>query len=391
MANHPKLPKIVTLLDVSRSYERALLKGIWEYANLHGPWLFLRKAPYYQQFCGLREEDLKRLADLQPDGIITPLQLELRFVAALGLPTIVAPGLETMPGMINIINDDTAIGMTGAEHLCELGLRNFAYAGFDGQPWSLGRLEGFRHRLSQAGFDVHCRLVPFHLRRPAAARGEQELVRWLEDLPKPVGLMACNDEFALSLCELCRCSELHVPDEVAILGVDNDEVLCEMSSPPLSSIAILAQHAGHEAARLLDLRLREKKSSCGEMVIARPSHVVRRQSTDMMTVDDPEVAETLRFIRQNMHRTIQVADLLEHLQISRRILERRFKQLLGRSPHEEILRVRVEKVKQLLASSHLTLPDIAERVGFAHFEYMSVMFRKATGQTPGQYRRQFRR
>ncbi len=390
MAIHHKRPRIIALLDVARGYERALLKGIWEYANLHGPWRFLRRAPYYQQFCGLREDDLKRLADYEPDGIITPIQPESRFIATLGLPAIIAPGLETVPGMINIVNDDAAIGAMGAEHFRELGLRQFAFAGFDGQPWSVDRMTGFQKQLSRRGFTAQCRLVPFHPNRPAAAHGRVALARWLEELPKPVGLMACNDEFALSLCELCRERDLQVPDQVAILGVDNDEVNCELSSPPLSSIAILAQRAGHEAARLLDRMLRKKQKSAGRTVIARPSHVVRRASTDLMTVGDAEVAEALRFIRQNKQAPIQVADLLAHLQVSRRILERRFQQVLGRSPHKEILRVRMEWVKQLLAGTDLTLPVIAERTGFPHPEYMGVVFRKATGQTPGQYRRQFR-
>ena len=384
MPQHRKIPKIIVLLDPSRGYERGLLQGIWQYSNLKGPWVFLRKAPYYQRFSGLRDDDLKRLADCRADGIITPFRKELRNVASLGLPTVIAPGLQTVPGMINLINDDDAIGAMAADHLCEMGLRHFAYTGFSRLPWSLARMDGFQKRLSQAGFSARCHLVPFEATRRTAARGELALVQWLQELPKPVGLMVCNDEFALSISELCRMHRLRVPEQMAIIGVDNDEVICELSSPPLSSIAISTQHAGFEAARLLDRLLH--KRSCARTIIARPSRVVRRQSTDVTAIDDPVVAKAIHFIQQNSHRIIQVGDVAKAVGLSRRSLADRFRQSLGQSISSHINRRRVERIAHILTTTNRPIARIAEDIGYSSDKHIARYFHRQTGMTPRAYR-----
>ncbi len=385
MPRSRKIPKIIVLLDPSRGYERGLLQGIWQYSNLKGPWIFLRKAPYYQRFCGLRDDDLKRLGDCRADGIITPFRPEWRYIAALGLPTVIAPSLQTVPGMVNIVNDDGVIGAMAADHLREMGLRHFAYAGFNRLPWSLARMEGFQERLSKAGCVARCHLVPFHATRRAAARGELALGRWLRELPKPVGLMVCNDEFALSISELCRADQLRVPEQVAIIGVDNDEVICELSSPPLSSVAISTQRAGYEAARLLDGLMR--KQSSARTVIARASRVVGRRSTDMTAVDDPEVAKALHFIRQNPHRIIQVGDVVRATSLSRRSLADRFARTLGRSISDQINRRRVEQIMRVLTTTNRSIAQIAEDIGYFSDKHIARYFCRQTGMTPRAYRK----
>lgn len=379
------IPKIIVLLDPSRGYERSLLRGIWQYSNLKGPWVFLRKAPYYQRFSGLRDDDLRRLGDCRADGIITPFRPELKGIAALGLPTVIAPSIQTVPGMINIVNEDERIGAMAAAHLREMGLRRFAYAGFDQLPWSLARRDGFCRQLAEMGFSCQTHLAPFHANRRAVARAEAALVDWLKEIPKPVGLMACNDEFALSISELCRIHQLRVPEQIAMLGVDNDEVICELSNPPLTSIAISAQQAGYEAARCLDLLMNSKSPGCD--VLAAASHVVRRQSTDVTAVDDLEVAKAMAYIQQNSHRIIQVKDVVKATSLSRRTLSDRFQNSFGHSISEQIHRRRVEQIMNILATTHHSIAQIADDIGYSSDKHIARYFHRQTGMTPLAYRK----
>lgn len=377
--------KIIVLLDPSRGYERALLKGIWRYANLKGPWVFVRKAPYYQRFAGLRSDDPRELAACEADGIIAHFRPNIGRIARLGLPMVVVPGMEIVPGMVNLVNDDLAIGRLGADHLRELGLKHFAYAGFDRLHWSLTRRDGFCQRLASFGHRAECHLVPFHATRALAGQRAQGLVKWLRRLPKPVGLMASNDEFALSMSDLCRIHDIQVPDQVALVGVDNDEVICELSSPPLSSVAVSAERAGYEAAELLDRMMRGRRGE--RIVMARPSHVVPRQSTDLTAVGDAEVAKALRFIRENAHRVIQVDEVARATSLSRRSLADRFAAHLGRTIGDEINRRRVEEITRLLATTHRSVAQIAEDIGYFSDRHIARYFHRQTGLTPREYRR----
>ncbi|NUQ62620.1 MAG: DNA-binding transcriptional regulator [Pirellulales bacterium] len=386
MTRRARIPKVVLLLDPSRGYERSLLQGIWRYAHRNGPWLFIREAPYYQRFSGLRSESPRKLASCEADGIIAHFRPNIDQIARLGLPMVVVPGMEILPGMVNLVNDDRAIGRMAAEHLHELGLKHFAYAGFDQLRWSLLRRDGFRERLAALGHQVECHLVNFQGTRASAGRGAAALLRWLRGLPKPAGLMACNDEFALSISELCQAHDIPVPDEVALVGVDNDEIVCELSSPPLSSVAVSAERAGYEAAELLDEMMRGQGAD--RVVKAQASHLVRRRSTDVTAVEDIEVAKALRFIRDNSHRVLQVDDVARVTSLSRRSLADRFRQQLGRTIGDEINHRRVEQITRLLATTDRSVADIAQEIGYFSDKHIARYFHRHTGLTPSQYRQQ---
>lgn len=379
------IPKIIVLLDPSRGYERALLQGIWQYASLKGPWVFVRKAPYYQRFSGLGGDTARELATCDADGIISHFRPSIGRIARLGLPMVVVPGMDILPGMVNLMNDDRAIGRMAADHLHGLGLKHFAYAGFDRLRWSLARRDGFCGQLSRLGLLAGCHLVPFSSGRDAAVRLARRLVEWLRRLPKPVGLMACNDEFALSIADLCRTHGIQIPDQVALVGVDNDEVICELSSPPLSSVEVSVQRAGYEAAALLDRMMRGRRS--GRIVMARPSGVVRRQSTDLTAVGDPAVARALRFIRESSRRIIGVDDVARAAALSRRSLADRFRQHLGRTIGDEIDRRRVEEIARQLLTTNRPVADIAEDIGYSSDKHIARYFHRQTGLTPREYRR----
>jgi LacI family transcriptional regulator len=216
----------------------------------------------------------------------------------------------------------------------------------------------------------------------------EDLVGWIRKLPKPVGVMACYDLRGVQALEACRRAVIAVPEEVAVVGVDNDEVLCELSHPPLTSIIPNTHRTGHEAAALLDRLMGGARIEPGATHLIPPLGIATRQSSDVLAIEDPHVARALHYIRQHACEGIKVTDVLRALPQSRRILENKFIKLIGRTPHEEILRVRLDRVKQLLHGTRLSLAEIAGRTGFNHVEYLTVVFRNKVGLPPGKYRAQ---
>ena len=233
-----------------------------------------------------------------------------------------------------------------------------------------------------------------HLYRPkeegAAAEQVAEIGRWIATLPKPVGIMACYDSRGQQVLDACRSAGLAVPDEVAVIGVDNDELLCELASPPLSSVVPNAHRAGYVAAARLDRLMAGKKVTPMAELIP-PLGVANRHSTDAFALDDRAIVRAVRMIREHACEGINVSDVLKTVPLSRRVLEQRFQKLLGRTPREEILQVRLARVKQLLGETELALYQIAERTGFEHVEYLSVVFKRETGVTPSAWRADARR
>ncbi|HEY1108871.1 MAG TPA: substrate-binding domain-containing protein, partial [Opitutaceae bacterium] len=210
---------------------------------------------------------------------------------------------------------------------------------------------------------------------------------WVDALPKPVGIMAAYDIRGQQVLDACRSASLAVPSDVAVIGVDNDALLCDLASPPLTSVIPNAHRAGYEAAALLEKLMAGRKVPATAHLIP-PLGVAARQSTDVLAVDDRDVARAVQFIREHACEGINVSDLLRTVPLSRRVLEQRFQKLLGRTPREEILHVRLARVRQLLGETDLPLYLIAERTGFEHVEYLSVVFKRETGQTPSEYRQE---
>jgi LacI family transcriptional regulator len=216
---------------------------------------------------------------------------------------------------------------------------------------------------------------------------EDEIGRWLLSLPRPVGVMACYDIRARHVLDACRRVGLAVPDQVAVIGVDNDEFLCNLAEPPLSSVAPDTRRTGYEAAALLDRLMSGRERPRGQAIFVEPLGVVARRSTDVLAVGDPDVSAAVRFIREHACQGIAVKDLLARVPLSRRVLEGRFRKLLGRTPHEEIARIRFERVRQLLRETRLPLEEVARRSGFRNAEYLSTAYRREFGTAPSVYRK----
>jgi LacI family transcriptional regulator len=215
------------------------------------------------------------------------------------------------------------------------------------------------------------------------------VANWIKRLPKPVGVMACNDIRGQQVLNACRAVGVTVPDELAVLGVDNDDVLCELSDPPLSSIVPNSERIGYEAAALLD-RMMSGTRVDAEPIYVEPAGVVTRRSTEVLAIDDRHIANAVRYIREHACEGIDVSDVLGAVPLSRSALERRFSGALGRSPKEEILRVRLSRARQLLSETKFSMSLIAEKIGLEHPEYFNVIFKKKIGVTPGQFRAQSR-
>ena len=267
----------------------------------------------------------------------------------------------------------------------ERGFRHFAYCGDARFAWSAARGEYFS--LFIRGSGGTCAVYAAEKARTGGDAETDGIARWLRGLPKPVAVFACYDARGQCVLDACRRAGLAVPEEVAVLGVDNDAVLCALSPPPLSSISLNTQRTGWQAAALLALMMGGGKVPA-ETQLVPPLGVVTRQSTDVLAVDDPPVARALRYIREHACEGLGVSDVLRHCPMARRTLEARLKALLGRTPRAEIARVQMNRVKELLASTDLALAEIAGRAGFRHPEYLSVVFKRETGVTPGEYRKQ---
>jgi LacI family transcriptional regulator len=326
------------------------------------------------------------------DGIIsrpTDHRLAAMF-RGMGVPVVDLNDQHDDLGLPRIHSDDAAIGRLAAQHLLERGFRHFAFCGFTGEPWAAGRRDGCIEMLREAG--CTCVVHESYWRGPLAQewdREQERIARWVARLPRPLGIVACNDLRGQHVLDACGRVGLAVPEEVAVIGVDDDELLCEMCDPPLSTVVPAAERIGYEAAELLDRLMAGGASPAGERKI-EPLGVVTRQSTDVLAIPDTDVAAAVRFIREHACEGIRVADVLRHVPLSRSLLERRFRRFLGRSPQAEIRLVQVKRISQLLTETDLPLRAIAELSGFEHVEYLSVVFKRLTGHSPGGYRQSVR-
>ena len=380
-------PKVALIIEMSGIYGRQILDGIARYVRTHRPWsVFLEQRE-------LRAPTPPWLLRTRWDGILCR-STDRRLANTLlrrKIPTIDLNDIYRDLGLPRIWSDHRAIGRLGAQHLLERGLQHFAFCGFTKETWSDFRCDGFSETVRAAGHSFAVYKSPWHGSDVPEWTADQENIRrWLLELPKPLGLMACNDVRGQQALNVCRSADLAVPEEVAVVGVDDEKVLCQLCDPPLSSVVPNPERLGYEAAEMLDQLMDGQEVPVTERLI-EPIEVVVRQSTDVLGIDDPEIAAAARYIRENACNGIAVNDVVDHLSVSRSLLERRFRKYLGRSPQEEIRLVQIKRAKQLLAETDLTLDVIAKLAGYVHPEYLSVVFKRMTSQTPGEFRRHAKR
>lgn len=375
-------PAVALLIETSNAYARGLLEGIVAFVREHDSWSL------YLPEMARGELPPDWLARWRGNGMIARVEnlAIARAIRRSKLPVVDVSAARHLPNVPWVETDDAAIARAAAEHLAQRGFKRFGYCGDPRFNWSRWREEHFCRAVAASGGKV----MVFHSpRTPRAADSwsleHQRLVDWVRSLSKPVGILACYDIQAQRLLDACRDADVAVPEEVAVLGVDNDELLCNLCSPPLSSVVPNAHRTGYTAAELLN-RLMRGEPVASQAHLIPPTGIAVRQSTDVLAIDDPDVAAAVRFIREHACDGIRADDVPRRASLSRRVLESRFQKAVGRTPHEEIVRVRMERVKQLLSETDLTLETIAERAGFRHVEYLSVAFKRETGLPPGRFR-----
>jgi LacI family transcriptional regulator len=387
MSHGPR--RVAVLIEASNAYARGLLAGIHRHMREHEPWtVFLPEH-------GRGAPPLGRLAHWQGDGIVARIETAAiaRAVDQLRrerrLPVVDVSAARLIADVPYVETDDAAIARLAAAHFAERGFRRFAFLGDDRFRWSTNREEAFAAAVVALGHSIQV-FAP-RGRRAAAAAGDDDaqIEAWLTGLEKPVALFACYDVRGRQALDACRRAAIAVPDEVAVLGVDDDEVLCELASPPLSSIVPDAVGAGREAAVILD-RLMDGGAAGGTEWLLEPLGITTRRSTDVVAIDEPLVAAAMRYIRDHAERGIKATDVARALGISRRVLETRFARRVGHTPHDEIARVQMRLVEGLLRETDLPLATIAARAGFRHPEYLTVAFTRHHGTPPSRWRRQFR-
>lgn len=376
-----RIPKVVLLVESSRASGRAVLKGVADYARYHGPWSF------FWEPAGL-EKAGPMLKTLGADGIILRDVDKLPEVRKFGLPAVVVGySREAISGLVNVTTDSERIGRMAAEHLLQCGFKRFASCSYEKTPWAEQRVKSFAEAIHSVG----CELWNYVAPTPAKVnwlKERQKMAEWLRSLPKPVGVMACNDDCGVQVMEACKLADLSVPDAVGVIGVDDDEIVCGLADPAMSSVALNFERAGYEAAQALH-KLMSRTRDVPRQITVQATHIVARRSTDVVAVEDEPVAKALQFIRDHPRESLAVADVARAVGLSRRVLERRFRREINSSVLAEIRRVRTDQIARLLVETHLPVSDIAESLGFADAQHFARYFRAGKQLTPLAYRKRF--
>jgi LacI family transcriptional regulator len=370
---------------------RHILRGVCRYAMVNTDW-HLRIAS------GIPEHILPLLKKTAVDGMFVAIHSKklMSNVAAMKLPCIGMDCLHVPKILPYLTADSFHAGRLAAEHFLARGFRHFAYYSPSSYFWSIRRRDGFCQRVQKAGCtaSVYDPAVMSKKRDKydwqsgrTWMKGLQGPVKWLVSLPKPVGLMACDDTIGYDLVEAAGESGIRIPEEVAVVGVFNDDILCNAARPPLSSVAINLELAGYRAAQLLNNIIIGRKKMTGQAILAPATHVVTRRSSDIMAINDTDVANAVNFIRKKFNSHIQVADIVNATAHSRRSLESRFRMVLGRSIMKEVMRVRIEHIAYLLLESNMSIDQIAKASTFSSVGHLIRVFKKHKGVPPSIFRK----
>ena len=408
-------PRVVLLMHPFAGYDRGLLEGIARYAQLHGPWVFCLAGEHPEvptlesdstsdkmfPVGAIRKHSRKAsfsLRRLGAAGVIGRIQTPAiaRTLLASGLPLIAVDLTETqladrnpLSSVSEICADSHNAGRVAAEHLIERGFTHFGFCGYQGRLWSDRRMEGFCQRVQESRHSCSVYEPPQHSRALPWLREQPLVTAWLRSLVKPAGVMTCNDIRGRQVIEACLQAGVRVPDDVAVVGVDEDRLLCELANPPMSSVVLNLERAGYQAAELLD-GLMAGRIQEPRRILVEALWVIPRRSTDVVAIEDRHVAAAAMFIRDHCRQPITVGDVVSKSGISRRSLEIRFQQILGRSIRQQIQQARLVWSKKLLVETNLSAEKIAQTSGFSSLSYMSSVFRRELGTTLTDYRRQSR-
>lgn len=380
------LPRILLSIESSRGFGRDLLTGISNFTRIHNSWTISRKPPFFRN--GKAETSDFEAIKSELDGVITRVPEEIPIIQQSGIPAIIATTLVPQSFVLNlnyptIASDHTAIAQMAVEYFLGQGFKNMAFCGFRDITWSVLRRDAFCDYAHEKSIEVQSYDQP-----PGCSWDEEVAIiaDWLKGLPKPIAILSCSDERGENIIEAAKIAKIRIPEEVAVLGIDDDSLVCNLSNPTLSSIALNASKVGYDAADLLDKLIKGDEVMTGQKLTLLPLFVEVRQSTDILAIDDPEVAQALGFIRQNSREPIQVQDVVNITGISRRVLETRFRKKLNRSILQEIRRIRVKEIAKMACGTNMSIKSIAMSLGFTSIDHISRYFKKEEGISLYKYR-----
>ncbi|MFD2256014.1 substrate-binding domain-containing protein [Luteolibacter algae] len=377
-----KVPKIAILVDTATGWGRRIVRGVLDYAIEVGPWdVWINPSG--------RNEQPTLPQGFEFDGVvarITSPEMSALF-ERMAIPVVNVSGIVFENCNFPRVTVDNEVACSLAEaHLRDRGLSQFAYVGRMDLPYVQRHEQAFQKRLAETGTDCHIfKPEQGHGNDPTWPRSDDRLIPWLKNLPKPIGIYTWGFQIGRDLVSACRQAEISVPNDVAILAGDFDDLLSDACHPPLSGVVTPAREIGFEAASILHRMLAGQKPP-EQTVLMKPKEVVKRLSTETMAINDSQLVRALNYLREHACENIQVEDILKEVPMARRSLERRFIRHLGRSPAQEIRRVRIERARKLLSKTNLSIQEVAEACGYATYNYLGTVFKEETGISPGKYR-----
>lgn len=382
--------KIFLLTDFSSGYSRSLLEGIMRYAHEVGPWIFYRMPLHFRDIYG--DEGVLRWAkEWGADGIVAQFgEINMDLLKSMDIPIILQNQKMRSKEFPNLTGDYYNTGVMAAKFFLEKGYKNLAYYGCNDIVWIKEREKGYKETVEKSGLSLITYEKAKNSENNEWHYSTSALSQWLKDLQKPTALFACDDQHALEITEICKIENIKVPQEIAILGVDNDNLLCNISNPTLSSIELDVENGGYETAKLLH-RLIEKKANNTHDIVVNPVRIVKRKSTEQFVIKDKYIKEVITFLNENNINSIGVSRIIELVPLSRRVLERRFKEETSLSIYQYIQHLRVEKLAHLLQTSKKNLIIASEEAGFSDYKNVARIFQKIKGITPSEYRKKYYR
>jgi len=374
-------PHIAVIVDTSSGWGRRIIRGIANYGLKHGPWQLM-----------IDERGIEESMHLKPgwqgDGIIsrvTDKRLYKELMAS-GKPVVNVSGIILEGVDLPCVSTDyNATAQLALQHFTERGFRNVAYCGPEKLAYVQRHCQAFVDCAGERDLNCNVFLSKLRGRKQTWEAERQELLNWLQGLAKPVGILAWGTRRGRDILNVCQEAGIPVPDRVAVLAGDDDDLLCDVCYPPMSGIVTPAEQIGYEAARILD-KLLDRGSPPAKPMLLEPLEVHTRLSTDTLAVSDPIVATAIQYIRKHAYQSIQVTDVVATVHLSRRALERRFETIVGHSPAQEIQQTRLRRARKLLRETDMSVADVAAASGYCSAEYMSGIFRKTNGRTPLKYR-----
>ena len=380
--------KILILTDFTSAYSSSLLRGIVKYSHEIEELSFYRMPLFYRVEYGDKYV-VSWAKKWKADAIIAQLQdLDLSLFSKLNIPIIIQNYYDRLDNVINLTGDYIGTGYMAAEFFIKRGFKNYAYYGIVATIWSRERYQGFKERIEEGNYNFFEYLEKTGIKERRTYNLDM-LAKWLKSLPKPVAIFACDDQYALYISETCKIHDISIPDEISLLGVDNDNLFCNISNPPLSSIILDVEYGGYLAAKTIS-QLIKKEIFQPSDIIVRAIQIVKRESTEKFNIRDKYILHIVEHIEANYSKSINVDSLLKIVPLSRRVLEKRFKASTGSSIYQYIQSLRIEHICRLLINTDKLIENIAVESGFKSNQNLSKIFSKYKNMSPSEYRKNYR-